>query len=575
MTEAAARKSTAGKKPHFFVTSTGKIGPWGELERFAVKAQGVGPDSESQAVSDEADSGPGSSAGRQEIGGLVAPPHDPDVLARLLEINTYHYRATKAKARETAGLGWEIVPAEAAEKKTEDLNQAGKKKIEDFFKGLHTPIAALLDMVMVDYETLGYACIEVARGGLAGEPTQIFHVRAPTVQVHRSKSKYRQRIGTKSTWFSDITSDEEIDANTGLPLRTLSEGELARLPEGPARERARLENEGRISRKASQMMWFRNYTPASPYYGQPDVLPALGSILGDKNRQDYNVSFFANYGVPAYMVTVLGNYDEGEEYDDGTTDLSRLIEQQFAQMGDKPFSSAYLFVPEDSTNPDGGGVEVKIEKIGHEVRDASFRMYRMDNRDEVLSADGVSSYRAHVIVQGQLGGNVAQEATEIYKEGILKPRQDMLEEALNRFIVREGLGVTEWKWQLKELDTRDRVSELDMLVKKTDNAYLSPNDAREKLGLRRIDHPAMDLHYYHGVPIDSDEPVSSDGQRQLTGLPKQIVDTLSADGNGNGDRQMKLGPAEIEALARQLAASLAPAVVKAAGQGPPGERESL
>ncbi len=44
------------------------------------------------------------------IAGLVEPLFNPGNLALHMESNTYHARAVKTKAQDTAGQGWELVP---------------------------------------------------------------------------------------------------------------------------------------------------------------------------------------------------------------------------------------------------------------------------------------------------------------------------------------------------------------------------------------------------------------------------------------------------------------------------------
>ena len=46
----------------------------------------------------------------QGIDGLVEPLYDPPSLARHMEANTYHARAVRTKAQDTAGQGWELAP---------------------------------------------------------------------------------------------------------------------------------------------------------------------------------------------------------------------------------------------------------------------------------------------------------------------------------------------------------------------------------------------------------------------------------------------------------------------------------
>ena len=108
--------------------------------------------------------------------------------------------------------------------------------------------------------------------------------------------------------------------------------------------------------RASEVIWFVNYTPRSDYYGLPDVVPALGAVWGDIARRDYNIAFFDNYGVPAYAVFVTGNFDPGDIDEDGRTDMEKAIEEHFSELAKNPHSILILSIPTE-----GRDEEVKVE----------------------------------------------------------------------------------------------------------------------------------------------------------------------------------------------------------------------
>src|SRR5690606_34805992 len=136
-------------------------------------------------------------------------------------------------------------------------------------------------------------------------------------------------------------------------------------------------------------------------------------------------------------------------------------------------------------------IKFEFHKLNTEIKEASFRMFRQDNRDEILSAHGVPPYRAGITVEGQLGGSTAAESTEIYKQSVVKQKQEMLEGRINRFILQEGLGITDWKFKFREIDTRDE----DRLVQRLKTIFdigarseehTSELQSREKLVCRLL-----------------------------------------------------------------------------------------
>ncbi|SDW16985.1 hypothetical protein SAMN05444487_101430 [Marininema mesophilum] len=75
------------------------------------------------------------------------------------------------------------------------------------------------------------------------------------------------------------------------------------------------------------------------------MVPALGAILGDKQREEYNIDFFENFGVPAYAVTVTGT-----ELDD---EVVQQIKQYFQKdLKEHRHSTLVLTAQKDITDPE-------------------------------------------------------------------------------------------------------------------------------------------------------------------------------------------------------------------------------
>lgn len=511
-------------KPFAFVTKQGRVVRSAVLESYATKS------AESKQLQEDAETW-GAVMGRH---GLREPLYPPGQLAYLLELNTYHYRCVTTKARESAGLGWSLKPVEGKDEETADQDQ--KERARRFFEELSDPIVNTLNLAMVDYESIGYAAMEVTTDE-DGAPVDVIHMPATTMRAHRDKVRFEHRRGTKGVWYKSIREGEGVfSAQTGETAEEYEERTGEKLP---------------FAETANDLLWFRNYTPDSDYYGKPDVMPALGAIHGDLSRRDYNISFFDNYGVPSLAVFITGDFDPGpeipgtEEKDEGgnpipgtgRTALEDTLEGLFADLPENPHSSIVLTLPTRDTDRENAGVEVEFKPLSTDVKDASFRLYRKDNRDEVIHAHGVPGYRIGINEEGSLGGSTARESTEIYKRSILEPRQTMLEDEINTYLLQRGLGVTDWEWKLDEIDARDETADLNRDTQLFDRAALTPNELRERAGLKRIEHPAMDLCYLSGKPINSEDPVPSEGPLS-SGEQDGDVDPLAEEpqvGSSNGD----------------------------------------
>ncbi|RZN62382.1 MAG: phage portal protein [Methanonatronarchaeia archaeon] len=442
--------------------------------------------------------------------GVVSPLYNPEALARILELNTYHYRCCRTKARETAGLGWKLKPREE-----ENPSQEQYDRVVAFFEELPEPITSVLNKTMFDYESVGYGALELVRTDHKpdGEPVLLKHIPAHTIRIHSDMMRYVQMRGTRKRWFKSIELESDIDFESGQ-IREI--------------------NSISPERRASEVMWLVNYTPRSDYYGLPDIIPALGAVHGDISRRDYNISFFDNYGVPAYAVFVTGNFDPGEEDEHGKTELEKAIEEHFQTLSKDPHSTLILTVP--TRAGDDGDVQIQFKPLSVDVKEASFRLYRKDNRDEILSAHGVPPYRAGIAEVGSLSGNTAQESTEIYKRSIIEPRQETLETLINRYIVWGAFEATDWEFKLEEIDTRDEKHDLELAIKLFENAAITPNKLIEnfghKFGLEPSDDPLMDEFYLKGTPISQiaeQQEEDNEALMAMNNLHEQLIEIARKD----------------------------------------------
>jgi len=436
---------------------------------------------------------------------LVKPLYNPASLARLLEMNTYHSRAVRTKARDIAGLGWQLNPTK------ENPSQTEKELILEFFNEQPDSMSTLLNRAFVDFEALGYAMLEMTRVNYdpTQPPAQLGHIPAHTMRAARDGKRFCQVRGNKKTWFKAAGGDYDVHSETGKIM------ELGTAPE---------------NMRATEVISFVNYTPRSDYYGLPDIVPAIGAIHGDISRRDYNIAFFENYGVPAYAVFVTGNFDPGELDEKGKSEFEKNIESHFEEIVNNPHSTLVLTIPSQGRENE---VKVEIKPLSVDVKEASFRLYRQDNRDEVLAAHGVPPYRLGIAETGSLGGSTAEESTEIYKRSVVEPRQETIEGVINKLILVDGLGVNDWEFELNEIDNRDEKHDMDIAGQLFDRAAITPNQLithfGERFGLEQSEHPAMDAHYLNGVPVDLDIDVAPEVEAALNSLYDKVSGVIKSE----------------------------------------------
>src|SRR5581483_11924888 len=335
--------------------------------------------------------------------GLVEPLYPLELLAMLMEMNTYHFRCCKVKAQDTAGLGWKFIPKDGITNDTaNDLQLSGIKNLLEH-PSKEMSFLEIMERALIDTEGLGNGYIEIIRDSVDEEILGLAHIPGHTMRRSKDKTRYAQKRAARVRWFKPFGEERDIDMNTG---DYYPKGNLA--PEA----------------RGHEILHLLNYSPRSDYYGSSDITPALGALLGDINRQEYNLQFFENHGVPEYIFLF-----EGVDLDDT---LQAQIQTYFqSDLKKKRHASLILTAKKDPSDPNAQDIKITAEPLAVEIKDASFRLYRTDNRDEILAAHGVPPYRVGVAAVGSLSGTTAVEMTEIYKSSIINPRQAKLEWIFN------------------------------------------------------------------------------------------------------------------------------------------------
>lgn len=487
-------------KPFCYVTNKGNMIKPEILGNYANKQDGNTPTSK-QAT-------PDLFTNQYSQYGLIEPPYTPTYLTNLSTLNTYHARCVKTKALDIGGGGYTLNPI------GDNPSEQNRQKLQDFFdKQPHD----LWINSHQDVEEVGYGAVELIRYGDQpdGEPVLLAHIPAHTLRVHKSFEKYMQLRGVGRAWFKDVSSDTEIDSKTGAPLEET-------IPELLSPEQ---------KTRANEVLFYKSYTTVNDYYGLPDITPAIGAVYGDKSRTDYNIAFFSNYGIPTYAVTISGDFDDelvDPEDEDSLTYLETAIQQHFRNIQQNPHSTLFLSVP--SRPGAEGKVDIKFEPLSVETKEASFRLYRTDNRDEIVTAHGMDPYRIGITVAGSLGGNTAIESKKNYKTSIVQPRQESWENLINQYIVREGFGILDWEFRFNEIDTEDETADLQLITGLFQLGAVTPNQVirrfGDRFGLEEGDHPSMDTHYIQSKPVETSQP-EEDVQTNLDTI--KILESLKQD----------------------------------------------
>jgi PBSX family phage portal protein len=433
------------KKAEAYILGDGEIITRDHLEKFRVKKQeGEGDnkkkDTDSGQVEEE------SWANLLKKNAIVTPPYDFRRLILLLDNDSTHYRCVKQKATDIAGRGWDIVPAISPEK----ANLDNKEKLVKFFSFCN-PNESFLEVMKkcwVDYESMGNLGLEVVRKD--NVPKALYHIPFHTMRVCTDNNTYIQIRGSKKIRFRRFNTEEKIYKAW---IETI--GDVKDIPDS-----------------GHEIIHILNYHPCSSYYGVPDIISALGGMLGQMEARDYNLRFFENNAVPDYAIVI-----EGGEF----TPESKKVIKAYFENELKGSAHRTLVLPVEE------GVKVTFEKLTAEVRDASFRLYRADNRDEIVRAHGIPPRRVGIATAGMLGGTgEAKWQAENYKTSVVRPSQEVLEYRINDFLIKTGFGISDWRLKFSQIDITDELTDAKVNEIYVKAGVKSVNQVRGELGLEPV-----------------------------------------------------------------------------------------
>jgi PBSX family phage portal protein len=388
---------------------------------------------------------------------VITPPYNLYELATYYDTSFANHAAIDAKVENTVGLGYDFAVSDKTGLKLEAANAdqmaRARKRIErlkvqlrDWLEGLNQDesFSSVMEKVYTDVHAMGNGYIEVGRT-TTGEIGYIGHIPAATMRVRRLRDGYVQIIANKVVYFRNFGA-KNVNYITDDP-------------------------------RPNEIIHIKEYSPLNTFYGVPDVMAAMPSLLGDALASQYNIDYFNNKAVPRYIVTLKGAQLTPEAED-------KLF--RFLQTGLKGQSHRTLYIPLPG-DTEGNKVEFDMKPIENGIQEGSFSQYRKQVRDDILVAHQVPLSKLGGSDASQIAASLSQDRT--FKEQVTRPAQRNLEKILNK-IIREKTDVLELKFN--ELTLTDELAQSQIITNYVKNQIMAPNEARDILNLaERPDGDAM------------------------------------------------------------------------------------
>jgi capsid portal protein len=355
---------------------------------------------------------------------------------------------------------------------------------------------------------IGYGAMELIRESTSKSDVQRFcHIQAHTLRRHSDGRRVKQISDSgKEVWFvlygenydpDGNIADVHADTGEWYPYNSLSEEE-----------------------RANELVWIHEYAPGTNYYGRPPIIGSLASIQGVISAKKYNMSFFENYGLPAYAITITGDfadYDESpflEELDengnkipnpnyDVTQTIRYKITQQIKQVIKNPHSAVCITIPSEGEE---GNVDVKIQPLSVQTEEGGFRVFLKDERDEIIHAHKVDPSRIGIYDAGKLNGTNAGFTDNSYKYSTVAPIKNDVEDIIN-LVAREELDIKSWEYRSSDLDPKDYRNDIALAEFLFARASMTPRDLINNFGdqfglTAPDDNPYLDEYYLNNQPLN-------------------------------------------------------------------------
>jgi PBSX family phage portal protein len=380
---------------------------------------------------------------------VITPPYNMYELANFYDTSFANHAAIDAKVENVVGLGYSFEVADRTMLRFEMNDDQGavdrarrriermKLELKDWLENLNDDdsFTKTMEKFYTDVQATGNGFLEIGRT-VTGEVGYVGHIPATTVRVRRLRDGYVQIIGNKVVYFRNF------GATNPNPMTSDS--------------------------RPNEIIHYKEYSPLNTYYGIPDIVAALPSLIGDQLASQYNIDYFENKAVPRYIVTLKG----AKLSSDGEDKMFR-----FLQTGLKSQSHRTLYIPLPG-DTDQNKVEFKMEPIENGIQDGSFKEYRKQNRDDIFIAHQMPISK----IGGSEGAGIAAALSQdrTFKEQVCRPAQSHLAKVVNK-IIKEKTDILELKFN--EFTLTDEIAQSQIIERYVKTQVMTPNEGREAIGL--------------------------------------------------------------------------------------------
>lgn len=285
------------------------------------------------------------------------------------------------------------------------------------------------------------------------ERVRVSPVSFDTVAMRRRLRRYVQVQGSECVYFKSFGDPRVISRATGRVFPDVASLRASRSDDGPATE----------------LIHFAIASPRSPY-GVPRWVGTLLSVLGSRQMEEVNFSYFENKSVPPMALLVSG----GRISESSVPRIERFIEENL--KGKKNFHKILILEAEGAGTSDGGRAKIELRPLTDaQQQDALFQLYDERNIDKVGSA-----FRLPRLLRGEskdFNRSTAESVLRFAEDQVFAPERDEFDFVMNRKLLAD-MGICFWKFRSQAPVTRDPERMTEMVERLTRVGVLTPEEGR-------------------------------------------------------------------------------------------------
>jgi len=242
--------------------------------------------------------------------------------------------------------------------------------------------------------------------------------------------------------------------------------------------------DGVANKPANELLYIPNPSPLSKYYGVPDWVAEIQTMVGDQEAKRFNREFFEYDAMPQYAVVVEG----GTLTDAAREDVRELINNLRQKEGRRVPVLEAEDLADHGIDAEGDSPTITIQPLTQQGDDdMSFTEYRQLNELEIAKVHQVPPQLIGRMESSNRSN--AQEAIRDFVKMTVEPRQDRFADRLYRIIHQKILGIEDWTidFVLKGADNEYQQAEIAKMAVNAAGQAMTVNQALDQFGLEPRD----------------------------------------------------------------------------------------